>query len=304
MWIWVLSRSSGGNVGSLIARAHRYGISTLMIKSGDGASAWSQFSRQLVSSLHAGGLRVCAWQYVYGVHPVGEARVGAAAVAKGEAKQGPGGKRPEDQKDPFEPNPLAGDGSGKFGDKAGALQAYRADLAISKRLVAADPDSAEWQNDLGISHGRIGDMLLGQGNSTEALNEYEAKRAINERLTKTDPDNAQWHRGLATALIKIGDVQMAERNAAEALTLFQAGRAIRERLARTDPTNVQWQLDLVIENWRLAVKGDEPAARWAFMAASLRALKEQNKLAAEPTRWLAEAEAHLPSEPELAGARR
>src|SRR5438552_3823129 len=83
MWIWVLSRSSGGNVGSLIARAHRYGISTLMIKSGDGASAWSQFSRQLVSSLHAGGLRVCAWQYVYGVHPVGEARVGAAAVANG-----------------------------------------------------------------------------------------------------------------------------------------------------------------------------------------------------------------------------
>ena len=38
---------------------------------------------QLVSTLHANGLRVCAWQYVYGVHPVGEAQVGAAAVNDG-----------------------------------------------------------------------------------------------------------------------------------------------------------------------------------------------------------------------------
>jgi hypothetical protein len=55
----------------------------LLIKSGDGAGAWSQFSPRLVSTLHANGLRVCAWQYVYGVHPAGEAKVGAASVADG-----------------------------------------------------------------------------------------------------------------------------------------------------------------------------------------------------------------------------
>jgi hypothetical protein len=83
MWIWELAHSDGGNLSSLIADARRYGISTLFIKSGDGSSTWSQFNASLVSTLHAHGLRVCAWQYVYGNHPAAEANVGAAAVKAG-----------------------------------------------------------------------------------------------------------------------------------------------------------------------------------------------------------------------------
>ncbi len=82
-WIWVLSQSNSGNLASIIATAHRYGVTTLMIKSGDGSSTWSQFTPRLVSTLHANGLRVCAWQYVYGTYPGAEARVGAAAVKDG-----------------------------------------------------------------------------------------------------------------------------------------------------------------------------------------------------------------------------
>ncbi len=83
MWIWELPSSNGGNLASIIAQAKRYGISTLMIKSGDGTSMWSQFNAPLVAILHAHGLRVCAWQYVYGDRPVFEAEVGAAAVRDG-----------------------------------------------------------------------------------------------------------------------------------------------------------------------------------------------------------------------------
>ena len=83
MWIWELARSDGGHLSNLIADARRYGISTLFVKSGDGTSIWSQFNASLVSTLHAHGLRVCAWQYVYGNHPITEANVGAAAVKAG-----------------------------------------------------------------------------------------------------------------------------------------------------------------------------------------------------------------------------
>jgi hypothetical protein len=83
MWIWELSSSNGGNVGSIIRQSHRYGVSTLIIKSGDGSSYWSQFSRGLVSTLHHHGLRACAWEFVYGNQPVAEARVGAKAVHNG-----------------------------------------------------------------------------------------------------------------------------------------------------------------------------------------------------------------------------
>ncbi len=83
MWIWVLGSSNGGDLASIIAQARQYGVRTLMIKSGDGSGPWSQFNSSVVAALHASGLRVCAWQYVYGNHPIPEARVGAAAVNAG-----------------------------------------------------------------------------------------------------------------------------------------------------------------------------------------------------------------------------
>ena len=84
MWIWDLGSSNQGNYGSIVARAHLNGISTLLIKAGDGTTPWSsQFNSAVVSEFHRAGLRVCAWQYVYGTHPIGEAYVGAAAVRAG-----------------------------------------------------------------------------------------------------------------------------------------------------------------------------------------------------------------------------
>jgi Putative peptidoglycan binding domain len=84
MWIWYVSKSDGGSVAAIAAQAHAAGITTLFVKSSDGSSNyWSQFSPQLVAELHANGLKVCAWQYVYGSEPVGEAALGAEAVADG-----------------------------------------------------------------------------------------------------------------------------------------------------------------------------------------------------------------------------
>jgi hypothetical protein len=84
MWIWYMSKSNGGNVASIASQAHAAGVTTLFIKSSDGSSNyWSQFSAQLVAELHANGLKACAWQYVYGTNPAGEANLGAQAVANG-----------------------------------------------------------------------------------------------------------------------------------------------------------------------------------------------------------------------------
>ncbi len=69
MWIWYVSRSNGGSVSSIVATARKYGINTVMIKSSDGRTMWSQFNSTLVQELHASGLHVCAWQYVYGNFP-------------------------------------------------------------------------------------------------------------------------------------------------------------------------------------------------------------------------------------------
>jgi hypothetical protein len=82
MWIWYVNKANGGDTGAIVAQAQAHGISTVFVKSGDGTSFWSQFTPQLVSDLKAGGLRVCAWQYVYGNSPQAEAAVAARAVTE------------------------------------------------------------------------------------------------------------------------------------------------------------------------------------------------------------------------------
>jgi peptidoglycan hydrolase-like protein with peptidoglycan-binding domain len=83
MWIWELPSSEGGDPAAIGARARAAGLSTVFVKSADGTRQWSQFTADLVAALHAQGLRVCGRQYVYGGHPVAEARVAAAAAAAG-----------------------------------------------------------------------------------------------------------------------------------------------------------------------------------------------------------------------------
>lgn len=110
MWIWYVSQSDGGNLASIVAQAHAAGVTTLYIKGSDGSSNyWSQFSPELVQTLHANGLKVCAWQYVYGTNPAGEASLGDEAVANGA-------------------DCLVIDAESEYEGKYGAAQAYIADL--------------------------------------------------------------------------------------------------------------------------------------------------------------------------------
>ena len=78
MWIWYLNASDGGNLASIAAQAQAAGIKTLYVKSSDGGSNfWSQFTPALVAQVHALGLNICAWQYVYGNDPAGRPRSGS-----------------------------------------------------------------------------------------------------------------------------------------------------------------------------------------------------------------------------------
>ncbi len=83
MWIWQLPQSEGGSVEAIAARAKRANLTTVFVKAGDGGDRWTQFSPLLVGALRQRGLRVCAWQFVYGNDPAAEAAVATAAVNAG-----------------------------------------------------------------------------------------------------------------------------------------------------------------------------------------------------------------------------
>ena len=82
-WIWQLPQSDGGNVDAIAARAAAAGMGTVFVKAGDGGTPWAQFTPLLVAALHQRGLRVCAWQFVYGTGPTSEAAVAIDAIRKG-----------------------------------------------------------------------------------------------------------------------------------------------------------------------------------------------------------------------------
>jgi Putative peptidoglycan binding domain len=83
IWIWYVSRSSGGDPAAILAQARDHGVRTVFVKSSDGTGWWSQFSPALVSALKSAGLRVCAWQFAYGSRPSTEAALGIRAAQTG-----------------------------------------------------------------------------------------------------------------------------------------------------------------------------------------------------------------------------
>ncbi len=81
LWITQLPPLSAPE--QLVAEAEQAGARTLFVKAAEGSTPEPQFSAALLAGLHAGGLSVCAWAFVYGEHPLAEAAAALAAVRAG-----------------------------------------------------------------------------------------------------------------------------------------------------------------------------------------------------------------------------
>ena len=99
---------------------------------------------------------------------------------------------------------------------------YERGKDVLQRLAGADPGNAGWQRDLSVSHNKIGDVLVAQGNLAQALESYRASLAIAERLAGADPGNAGWQRDLSVSHERIGDVLAAQGNLPQALESYRA----------------------------------------------------------------------------------
>jgi tetratricopeptide (TPR) repeat protein len=121
---------------------------------------------------------------------------------------------------------------------------------IASQQAEAHPNDREWQRDLLVSYGKIGDVQVSQGDLTGALKSYNDDLAITERLAKSDPMDARGQRDLSICYEKIGDVEIAQGDLNGALKSYQEGLAIKERLAQFDPDSFGWQVDLGNAGWQ------------------------------------------------------
>jgi hypothetical protein len=84
------------------------------------------------------------------------------------------------------------------------LTAYRRSLGIREGLAARDPENTGWQRDLSVSHIKIADVLVAQGDGPGALTAYRRSLGIREGLAARDPENAEWQVDLAVSLSRVG----------------------------------------------------------------------------------------------------
>lgn len=85
LWVVDLPEADGGGADALIARARASGAQSILLRLPDAGRGLGEFSSSLVASLKAGGVRLCAWQYVFGIDAEAEAAAAVEAVKAGAA---------------------------------------------------------------------------------------------------------------------------------------------------------------------------------------------------------------------------
>jgi hypothetical protein len=81
--LWLAHPPTTSTPQQVAAAAEQAGIHTLFVKAAEGSTPEPGYTPALVSSFAGQGISVCAWTFVYGIHPASEAAAAEAAVAAG-----------------------------------------------------------------------------------------------------------------------------------------------------------------------------------------------------------------------------
>ncbi|MGH3935576.1 MAG: CHAT domain-containing protein [Pseudonocardiaceae bacterium] len=85
-----------------------------------------------------------------------------------------------------------------------AVTRYRRLVDAFTQRAHAEPDRADYQRDLSISHERLGDLYRALGQGEQALKLYQQSLTIRERLAHAEPDRADYQRDLSISHQRLG----------------------------------------------------------------------------------------------------
>ncbi|MEO5759710.1 MAG: caspase family protein, partial [Mesorhizobium sp.] len=102
------------------------------------------------------------------------------------------------------------------------------------------------KRDLAISHVKLANIRMAQGDLPAALKNYETARGMLQDLTATVPDKKTWLGDLATTNDKIGDVLATQGDVGAAAQAYQQSLSIKQQLADAEPNSAYLLRDLTI----------------------------------------------------------
>ncbi len=151
---------------------------------------------------------------------------------------------------------VAGDIQQETAQLDAALASYLQSVAIRRALGLREP--------LARSLGRVGDVLMRQGERAEAVAAYQESLDTLRDLATLSPGDLDLHEELSRRIEKMGELalQTADLDTAEAE--FRRCLVIRRRLVELDPANLERQADIASCVFRIGhcrgVVGDTAAA--------------------------------------------
>jgi tetratricopeptide (TPR) repeat protein len=129
-------------------------------------------------------------------------------------------------------------------DPKGALSAGEEIIAISRKLVAADPANTGWLSQLGRDLSTLAVSRSSLNDEAGADSAYRESGAIARKLTELDPLNLEWQSDLAKVLDTTAGRLKKAGNLAGALVNAQEALAIATKLRIADPANTDWNYQL------------------------------------------------------------
>ncbi|MEM6929933.1 MAG: ATP-binding protein, partial [Myxococcota bacterium] len=155
-----------------------------------------------------------------------------------------------------------------LGDGEGARRAFEAALHIAQTLAAREPERADYQRLLSVSHELMGDLLQALGDGAGARRAFEAAMRIHQSLSAREPERADYQRDLSVSYNRMGGLRQALGDGAGARCAFEAALHIAQTLAEREPERADYQRDLIVSFVKLQeVTGDTSFAEKALQIA-------------------------------------
>ena len=109
------------------------------------------------------------------------------------------------------------------------------------RLGQRSSPKSSWLKNLLVSHHRVGDAALDEGEIKEALIEYEAALKIGKAMVAEEQRNSARRNDLWIAHFKVGSALIRLDKANDALKELTIALEIMHNLEKDDPTNADWR---------------------------------------------------------------
>lgn len=148
------------------------------------------------------------------------------------------------------------------------LSAAEESNSLLVALAEQDPDRADYQTDLSVSHDNLGDLYRALGQGEQARQSYEGALKIRQRLAQREPHRADYRRDVSVSHERLGDLHAALGQGDQAREAYECGLKIALGLAQREPHRADYQTDLWVSYNKLgdlsAALGEADRARQAY----------------------------------------